>query len=129
MSCEQNTVLLGELISHKKGFAFKSNDYVDVGVPVVRVSNFTDDSICRDDLKFVSASIAKVNSNVTLRANDIVVATVGSWPNNPASVVGRTISVPTWAEHALMNQNSVIIRSKSDSLMDQRFIYYQMKST
>jgi len=128
MSCEQNTVLLGELISHKKGFAFKSNDYVDIGVPVVRVSNFTDDSISRDDLKFVSASIAKVNSNVTLRANDIVVATVGSWPNNPASVVGRTISVPTWAEHALMNQNSVIIRSKSDSLMDQRFIYYQMKS-
>jgi type I restriction enzyme S subunit len=128
MTSEQNTVLLGELISHKKGFAFKSNDYVDGGVPVVRVSNFTDDSISRDDLKFVSESIAKINSNVSLRANDIVVATVGSWPNNPASVVGRTISVPVWAEQALMNQNSVIIRSKSASLMDQRFIYYQMKS-
>jgi type I restriction enzyme S subunit len=128
MSSEQNTVLLGELISHRKGYAFKSKDYVDVGVPVIRVSNFTDDSISRDDLKFVSASIATINCNVILRANDIVVATVGSWPSNPASVVGRTISVPTWAENALMNQNSVIIRSKSASLMDQRFIYYQMKS-
>jgi type I restriction enzyme S subunit len=128
MSSEQNAVLLGELISHRKGYAFKSKDYVDVGVPVIRVSNFTDDSISRNDLKFVSASIATINSNVILRANDIVVATVGSWPNNPASVVGRTISVPKWAENALMNQNSVIIRSKSTSLMDQRFIYYQMKS-
>lgn len=128
MSSEQNTVLLGELISHRKGYAFKSKDYVDVGVPVVRVSNFTDDSISRDDLRFVPASIATINRNVILRANDIVVATVGSWPNNPASVVGRTISVPKWAENALMNQNSVIIRSKSASLMDQCFIYYQMKS-
>jgi type I restriction enzyme S subunit len=119
---------LGDLITYKKGFAFKSKDYLNVGVPVIRVSNFTDDSISNNDLKFVSEEVAGNNNDVRLKANDIVVATVGSWPNNPASVVGRTISVPGWAEAALMNQNSVIIKANSRSFYDQRFIYYQMKS-
>lgn len=119
---------LGSLISYKKGFAFKSKDYISAGVPIVRVSNFTDDSISPNDLKFVSPDIAKETPEVSLEVNDIVVATVGSWPNNPASVVGRTIRVPAWAERALMNQNSVIIRAKSKSLADQKFIYYQMRS-
>ncbi|WP_323943737.1 restriction endonuclease subunit S [Aeromonas hydrophila] len=128
MSSEWPMQDLGSLISYKKGFAFKSKDYISAGVPIVRVSNFTDDSISPNDLKFVSPDIAKETPEVSLEVNDIVVATVGSWPNNPASVVGRTIRVPAWAERALMNQNSVIIRAKSKSLTDQKFIYYQMRS-
>ncbi len=119
---------LGSLIFYRKGFAFKSKDYISSGVPIVRVSNFTDDGISPNDLKFVSPDVAKETPEVSLQVNDIVVATVGSWPNNPASVVGRTIRVPAWAESALMNQNSVIIRAKSKSLVDQKFIYYQMRS-
>lgn len=119
---------LGDLIRHKKGFAFKSSDYRPSGVPVIRVSNFTEDSISSADLKFVSLEVAGKNGDVALAVNDIVVATVGSWPNNPASVVGRTVSVPLWANGSLMNQNSVILRAKSGELADQRFIYYQMKS-
>ncbi|MFQ1857517.1 restriction endonuclease subunit S [Aeromonas veronii] len=128
MSSEWPMQDLGSLISYRKGFAFKSKDYISSGVPIVRVSNFTDDSISPNDLKFVSPDIAKETPEVSLEVNDIVVATVGSWPNNPASVVGRTIRVPAWAESALMNQNSVIIRAKSKSLADQKFIYYQMRS-
>ncbi|MCV9384846.1 MULTISPECIES: restriction endonuclease subunit S [Aeromonas] len=128
MSSEWPMQDLGSLISYRKGFAFKSKDYISSGVPIVRVSNFTDDSISPNDLKFVSPDVAKETPEVSLEVNDIVVATVGSWPNNPASVVGRTIRVPAWAESALMNQNSVIIRAKSKSLTDQKFIYYQMRS-
>jgi len=128
MSSEWPVMQLGDLIRHKKGFAFKSSDYRPSGVPVIRVSNFTEDSISSADLKFVSLEVAGKNGDVALAVNDIVVATVGSWPNNPASVVGRTVSVPLWANGSLMNQNSVILRAKSGELADQRFIYYQMKS-
>lgn len=128
MSVDSEKILLGDLITYKKGFAFKSKDYVDKGIAVIRVSNFTDNSISKEDLKFVSDDVAKINTDVNLVENDIVIATVGSWPNNPASVVGRTISVPLWAKNALMNQNAVIIRAKSQSFIDQKFIYYQMKT-
>jgi type I restriction enzyme S subunit len=119
---------LHELITHKKGFAFKSKDYVTNGVPVIRVSNFTDDTISNKDLKFVSTHIGYANKGVALQPNDIVIATVGSWPNNPDSVVGRTIIVPNWASNALMNQNAVILRVINQSEIDQKFIYYQMKT-
>lgn len=45
-------VTVGELVSTKKGFAFKSDLYVESGVPIVRVSNFTLDSISDEDLKY-----------------------------------------------------------------------------
>ncbi len=128
MNSEETKVILGTLIHHKKGFAFKSKDYIENGIPVIRVSNFSGDTISPNDVKFVSNEIASTNEGVRLHAHDIVIATVGSWPNNPASVVGRTISVPLWANNALMNQNSVIIRAQSDSKIDQKFIYYQLKT-
>lgn len=128
MSSEFTTVRLGDLVVHRKGFPFKSSSYQPAGIPVIRVSNFTDNSINPNDLKFVSQDVAHENSNVALKSNDIVIATVGSWPSNPASVVGRTILVPSWASNALMNQNSVIIRARSNSSVDQKFIYFCMKS-
>lgn len=128
MSSEWDKTLLGELIKHKKGFAFKSKDYIDAGTPVIRVSNFTDDSISPSDLRFVDQSVAALNKDVELNEYDIVIATVGSWPNNPASVVGRSISVPSWASGALMNQNAVILRAKTNNPVDQRFLYFQTKS-
>ncbi len=128
MNSEREMELLGSLITHKKGFAFKAADYQISGVPVIRVSNFSGDGISKFDLKFVSEVIAEQNMSVCLKPDDIVIATVGSWPNNPDSVVGRTISVPEWAAGSLMNQNSVIIRAKSGCPADQMFIYYQMKS-
>lgn len=128
MGSDGTLIKLGELVAHKKGFAFKSVDYQSTGIPVVRVSNFTDNSISPDDLKFVSEEVASKNPEVALTENDIVVATVGSWPTNPASVVGRTISVPAWASGALMNQNSVTLRARSKNQVDQRFLYFCMKS-
>ena len=128
MGSDGTLIKLGDLVAHKKGFAFKSVDYQSTGIPVVRVSNFTDNSISPDDLKFVSEEVASKNPEVALTENDIVVATVGSWPTNPASVVGRTISVPAWASGALMNQNSVTLRARSKNQVDQRFLYFCMKS-
>lgn len=123
-----DSVELGTIISHRKGLAFKSNDYKSTGHPVVRVSNFTSDSISDRDLKFVSNEIASQSKTVELRALDIVIATVGSWPSNPASIVGKTVMVPEALNGALLNQNSVRLRVLSDSLVDQEYLFYALKN-
>jgi type I restriction enzyme S subunit len=128
MSFEFPRETLGDLIIYQKGFPFKSQDYVDSGVPIVRVSNFTQDSISLEGIKFVDASIEKQNEKVKLREDDIVIATVGSWPNNPASIVGKTVRVPKQLEGALMNQNSVILRTKSGDEIDQKFLFFALKT-
>ena len=120
--------ILDDLIVHQKGFAFKSRDYHENGVPVVRVSNFTDDSIDTNDLKYVSKNIANENHKASLRTDDVIIATVGSWPKNPASIVGKTVCVPPEMDGALMNQNSVILRVKSEDSIDQKYLFIALKT-
>lgn len=128
MTSKWSTITLNEIVEHQKGFAFKSKDYAESGTPVVRVSNFTQNSIDTSDLKFVNDEIALKNKTVTLLAGDVVIATVGSWPTNPASVVGKTIRVPHSVDGSLLNQNAVRLRVKNKSLSDQTFLYYLLKN-
>lgn len=119
---------ISEFVTHQKGFAFKSKDYQSDGCPVVRVSNFTSDSIDDSDLRYVSEGVANTNRAVELKENDVIISTVGSWPKNPASVVGKTIRVPSIMEGGLLNQNAVRLRVKSDEKYEQVFLFYLLKN-
>ena len=48
---------LGKIITHKKGHAFKSAWYQEEGFPIVKVTNFTDNSVSSSDLVFVDENI------------------------------------------------------------------------
>ena len=122
---EWKTFKLGEFISHKKGYAFKSSLYKKKGCPIIRVSNFTNNSIDFKDILFIDTQEKNNFSDVELKENNIVIATVGSWPNNPASVVGRVIKVPKVANGSLLNQNAVIIYPNEK--VDNIFLYYLLK--
>lgn len=117
---------LGSLIRHKKGFAFKSKDLIENGHPIIKVTNFTDNSIDINGCFHISNEDAKKFSDYAVKRDDIIIATVGSWPNNPNSIVGKVIKVPVNVEGALLNQNAVILRSKNETL--QLFLYYRLKS-
>lgn len=120
-------VRLGEIILHKKGFAFKSKDLVRKGYPVVKVSNFTQDSVNINGCFYIDHDVSLEYKDVQLKHNDIVIATVGSWPNNPNSIVGKVVKIPENVDGALLNQNAVILRTKSD-FESQMFIYYRLKN-
>jgi type I restriction enzyme S subunit len=125
MASEWETSRLGDCVTHQKGFAFKSADYRPGGHPIVRVSNFTDRSIDMAECSYLDHDAVQQYEAYKLRHRDAVIATVGSWPTNPASVVGKTICVPEKAEAALLNQNAVRLRTKAD--LDQRFLFYLLK--
>ena len=126
MGGEWQLVKLGELVTHHKGFAFKSKDYREKGHPIARVSNFTDRSIDVSDFNFIEPEQVQQYEGYKLKTRDVVVATVGSWPTNPASVVGKAIQVPASANDALLNQNAV--RLRADIKMDQVFLFHLLKS-
>lgn len=116
---------LGDHIEYVKGFAFKSKDYTETGIPVIRVSNFTDNSIDIKDVYHIPKERFSEFQKVNLIKDDIVIATVGSWPTNPSSVVGKTIRVPPEANNTLLNQNAVRIRSLDKD--EQLYFYYVLK--
>jgi type I restriction enzyme S subunit len=120
---EWNECNLGKLIDYKKGFAFKSQDLdFNNSVPVVKLTNTKGHKIDIESCDKVNKELAKQLSDFKLQVNDIIIATVGSWPSNPASVVGKIIKADNTAEGSLLNQNAVRIRKKGDA--SQLFIYY-----
>ena len=119
-------VKLGELINTQKGFAFKSAWYCDDGHPIVKVSDFTQNSIDADSLTKIPEEIAEKYIRYSLREGDVVIQTVGSWPSNPASVVGKCIRTPRSANMALLNQNAV--RLDPNNKIEKSFLYYALKS-
>lgn len=121
-----NETTIGELITTRKGFAFKSSKYVKSGVPVVRVSDYTLDSISDDDLKYYPPEEKANYLDFELHEGDIIVQTVGSWQNNPASVVGKVVRVPYYLEGALLNQNAVKLIPNEN--VNRNFLFYRLKT-
>lgn len=116
---------LGEFISTKKGYAFKSAWFSNHGVPVVKATNFTEDSIDVTSLQLIEGHIAAQYNEWKLTTDDVVVQTVGSWPSSPASAVGKCIRVPEDANGALLNQNTVILKCNEE--LDPDFLYYSLR--
>ncbi|MCP1715984.1 type I restriction enzyme S subunit [Methanocalculus alkaliphilus] len=117
---------LNDVISTQKGFAFKSSWYCDEGRPIVKVSDFTDDSINANKITNIPNDIAEKYLRYELQEGDVVIQTVGSWPNNPASVVGKCIRVPYSVHNSLLNQNAVRLDPKE--IICKSFLYYLLRS-
>jgi len=105
-------VKLGEIISHQKGFAFKSKSYTTHGVRIIRISDTTRNSIHDKSPVYLNEDEANTLSNFTLNAEDIILSTVGSRPHLLDSMVGKAVQVPSKEEGALLNQNLVKIIPK-----------------
>lgn len=118
-------VRLRDYIETIKGFAFKSEMYQDYGTPIIRVSDFTQNSISDESLIFIDKSLSINYEKYNLNEKDILIQTVGSWQNNPASVVGKVVNVPYNLNSSLLNQNAVKIIPKS---INKTFLFYLLKS-
>ena len=119
-------VELGELVTYKKGFAFKSATYSSDGdVLIVRVSDTTSDSVDIKSCMKIPSILTTGLDEYKLQTNDVIIATVGSWADNPNSVVGKVIKVPSGANGALLNQNAVRLRCNEQVFQD--YFYYNLK--
>lgn len=87
------TVKLGEYIDILSGFAFKSKDFIDTGIPVIKIKNVQPPYVTLEDLSYVSDDIAEKNQKFLLQYNDVLIALTGSHINQMASVVGRIARV------------------------------------
>lgn len=126
MNVDWKTIKLGSLIDTQKGYAFKSKWYSDTGRPIVKVSDFTEDSVDINNLTFIPEEIAMKYLKYELNTDDVLVQTVGSWPTNPSSVVGKVIRILDQANHSLLNQNAVkIIPNES---IDKKFLFYLLRN-
>jgi type I restriction enzyme, S subunit len=121
------TATLGQVASCRNGAAIKQEFFRTEGIPLVRVSDFTDSSVDLHNCLFVEPRHARLWSEHRLDPGDILVATVGSWPPNWSSVVGKAVRVPAEAQEAIQNQNTCCVSAR-DGIADQRFLFYLLRS-
>lgn len=117
---------LGSVVETQKGYAFKSGWYSNAGRPIVKVSDFTSDAVDPAGLVCIPNEIAAALLKYELKEGNVVIQTVGSWPNNPASVVGKCVRIPHSVAGALLNQNAVKLTPTEK--LDQQFLFYLLRS-
>ena len=117
-------VKLGDITTYNKGFAFNSKEYTDEGTMVVRVSDFTQESVSKDNAVYISEK--DKYEPFRLNTDDILIQTVGSWANNPNSIVGKVVKVPKDCAGMYLNQNIVRIIPKEG--FNNRYLYYALKA-
>lgn len=117
---------LEKLLSHIEilsGYAFKSKDFRDTGVPVIKIKNVTPPFVTLEDLSFVSKEIAQAQSKFQLKYGDVLIALTGSHINQMASVVGRVARVKYHVPSLLNQRVGKIIAIDPDDI-DIDYVYY-----
>jgi type I restriction enzyme S subunit len=118
---------LGEITTYTKGFAFKSEDYKPLGIRIIRVSDLGANSVKEDlDKAYIDRSLMGRFEKYNIKADDIIITTVGSRPDLKDSAVGRGIYISE-ENMGLLNQNLLKFNKSKD--YDNKFIFSYINSS
>lgn len=115
------------IITYTKGYPFKSKEYSETGIRIIRVSDTNADSIKEDGKIYIDPKFTNLYKQWVLEEYDLIVTTVGSKPPMYDSIVGKPILVNRKNHGSLLNQNAVSLRSKSRNVNNQFIIYFNLK--
>ena len=122
---EWKNVKLGDYVDVLSGFAYKSKDFSDSEIPVIKIKNVCPPYISLEDLSYVPYSIAFQNPKYILKKGDVLIAMTGSHINQIASVVGRVGRV-RYDNVTVLNQRVGKIVNKNDDISSLDYIYYYL---
>ena len=112
---------LGQLAKYTKGFPFKSQDYKNEGIRIVRVSDLGADFIKpNNEMIYIRSESEHEYERYKLTASEIIVTTVGSKAELVDSAVGRGIYVYSNNE-GLLNQN--LLKLEVLTGVNSRFLF------
>jgi len=116
------TVPLKLVVTTRKGIAFKSTDFRDAGVRVVKASDIKKKTIRKSNV-FLPKSFLYDYPKALLKSGDIILSTVGSNPDVKNSAVGQIGMVPYELENTLLNQNTVIFDPDDKKILNEYLFY------
>jgi len=98
---------LWEVIEIQNGYAFKSEDYVVSGIPIVRTTNFAKGTIILDDVVYLTEEKAIEYEKFLLNKFDFLLVMVGA-------SIGKSVITPSHILPALQNQNMWNFKAKNN---------------
>ena len=113
------SVRLGDLVEITNGYAFKSSEYVDSGIRVVRITNVQKGSIVDNNPQYYPLSSKSILSRYSINEGDILMSLTGN--------VGRVGRFPVELLPAYINQRVCRVKSRSSKLNND-FLFYVLNS-
>ena len=115
---------MGQLIELKNGVAFKSSEFVNEGIPVIKIKNVKPNRILLDDLSFVSIKSSKNKKCFFLLPTDILITMTGNRKDGgPDSWVGK-VSLFNREGQYFLNQRVSAIRVIDNTVVDYKYLAY-----
>lgn len=114
------TVRLSDLVDFDNGYAFRSEEYVDSGYSVIRISNVQQGYISDKNPKYVSLSLQSNLQQFVLSEGDILMSLTGN--------VGRVGQIQAHHLPAVLNQRVARIRITSPTRLDKAYLFYFLNS-
>ena len=124
MGSDWSLCKVGDIANIQGGYAFKSKDFIDTGIPVIKIKNVRKRDIDLSDVARVSEEVADNALNYFVKNWDVLISMTGSGPNAPASIVGRIARHSGKDDLFLINQRVGRFVVKDKEKLDQRFLYY-----
>ena len=115
MAGEWETVELGEVAAVRSGYAFKSSDWTDAGIPVVKIANVKGGRLEMSGCSFVDESTAAEAGEFQLTTGDILVAMTG--------YIGDVARVRKTDLPCVLNQRVGKFSVRDTKRLDANFLY------
>lgn len=122
-SNEWKEVRLGDVANVLSGYAFKSKDFCDGGIPIIKIKNITPPYVTLDDVQYVSKELAEEKSRYKLKYNDVLISLTGSNVNQFASAVGKVGRIKI-NKSMMLNQRVGKFEIIDESIYNLDFLYY-----
>lgn len=117
---------LGNFAKVISGYAFKSKDFVDEGIPVLKIANIKHEHVVFDPVQYLPEKFLGIDDKFKVRFGDVMICLTGSHISQPNSVVGR-VAMYRHERLALLNQRAGRIVVHDTENLDKDFLYYYLR--
>lgn len=117
---------LGDIADVLSGYAFKSKDFVDKGIPVIKIKNIIPPIIDITDVEYVNEELYDEKQRYALEYNDVLISMTGSNVNQIASAVGKIGRVRLKNTKMLLNQRVGKLYITDKDQCDYNYLYYYL---
>lgn len=120
---------LGDVADVISGYAFKSSEFGDKGIPVIKIKNIRVGSVDLSDADRVDEKYLSIPERYHIREGDILISLTGSHISQPNSVVGRVARHSPGLPHCLLNQRGGKVMVKDQRVCDLSFLFYALSES
>jgi type I restriction enzyme S subunit len=117
------TVALGEVLSLQGGFAFKSTDYCDTGIPLIRIGNANNLDFRTSSLIYLPADFLERYSRFVLTPGDMIMTLTGTVGKDDYA---NLVKVPAMFDRWFLNQRVARVRITDPRITEDYLIHFLM---